>query len=138
LLELNHEKKTTILVTTHLMEEAEKCSELVILDRGKIIARGAPAVLKAELPGGVIEVETTQTEALSEELKRLFQINPVKTQRGIKFEHSEPQRVMSELVMRFSQDLDSVIFHKPGLEDVFLKKTGRTFDLEGEDRNGKK
>lgn len=130
LIELNREKKTTLLVTTHLMEEAEKCSHLVILDQGQVIARGTPAALKSELSSGFIEIETAEKPLLAEELKKQFQITSVETTDGIKFEHSEPERVMAEIVTRFSDKLSAIKFHKPSLEDVFLKKTGRLFDLE--------
>jgi ABC-2 type transport system ATP-binding protein len=52
---------TTILVSTHYMDEAERCHALAILDRGRIVANGAPQELMAELPLQVIEIETEDT-----------------------------------------------------------------------------
>jgi ABC-2 type transport system ATP-binding protein len=52
---------TTILVSTHYMDEAERCHALAILDRGRIVANGPPQKLMAELPLQVIEIETEDT-----------------------------------------------------------------------------
>lgn len=48
---------TTVLVTTHSMEEAERCHRLVMIDRGKLIALDTPAALRASLAGGLYQVQ---------------------------------------------------------------------------------
>jgi ABC-2 type transport system ATP-binding protein len=48
----------TVLVSTHFMDEAERCHRLAILDRGALAAEGAPRTLMDELPAAVVEVET--------------------------------------------------------------------------------
>ncbi len=48
---------TTILVTTHFMDEAERCHALAILDAGQLVAHGAPRTLLDDLPATVVEVE---------------------------------------------------------------------------------
>jgi ABC-2 type transport system ATP-binding protein len=50
----------TILVSTHLMDEAERCHRLAILDRGKLVADGTPLELTAALEGRIVEVVTPQ------------------------------------------------------------------------------
>ncbi len=138
LLEMNREKKMTLLVTTHMMEEAEKCSQLVILDRGEVIAQGSPAHLKAELSEGYILIETAAQDELAEEVTRIFQARVEKTARGLRIESAAPQKLMADLVARFSEKVSSVAFHRASLEDVFLKKTGRSFDSEEETIHAKK
>src|SRR3954464_8307577 len=55
---LAREERMTILLTTHYLEEADRlASQLAIVDRGKIVARGTPDELKAELQGDAIQVE---------------------------------------------------------------------------------
>src|SRR6476620_1276224 len=55
---LRDEEQVTVLVTTHLMEEAERCDQLVILNEGRVVALGTPAELKHEIGGDVIVLET--------------------------------------------------------------------------------
>ena len=54
---------TTILVSTHYMDEAERCHRLAILDRGRIVADGSPQQLMADLPLQVIEIDAHDTGA---------------------------------------------------------------------------
>ena len=55
------ERGTTILVSTHYMDEAERCHALAIFDRGRIVANGAPQALMANLKMQVVEIETDDT-----------------------------------------------------------------------------
>lgn len=48
---------TTILVTTHYMDEAEHCQDLAFILNGRIVARGSPEEIKAQMPGEVLEVD---------------------------------------------------------------------------------
>ncbi|HRK61447.1 MAG TPA: ABC transporter ATP-binding protein [Candidatus Omnitrophota bacterium] len=136
--ELNRDKKMTMLVTTHLMEEAEKCSQLVILDEGRIIAEGSPAALKSDLSPGFISIETSDAAEIGAEIASHFGVRAEKTGRGLRVEHAEPQKVMTEIMARFSGRVESVAFHKASLEDVFLKKTGRSFESAEEGKHVKK
>ena len=65
------ERGTTILVSTHYMDEAERCHSLAILDRGRIVASGAPQKLMAELALQVIEIETENTTGARAALRGL-------------------------------------------------------------------
>jgi len=54
---------TTLLVSTHLMDEAERCHRLAILDRGALVADGTPHELTAQLEGRTFIVETDNPRA---------------------------------------------------------------------------
>ena len=60
---------TTILVSTHYMDEAERCHRLAILDRGRVVADDEPDALMANLGAHVVEVETDAAQALRQRLK---------------------------------------------------------------------
>src|SRR5262249_40715151 len=61
---LRDQEKVSVLVTTHLMEEAESCDRLAILNQGKLVALGTPVELKQEIGGDVIVLETHDPESL--------------------------------------------------------------------------
>ena len=54
------EENTTILVSTHYMDEAERCHALAILDQGRLVAEGSPAQLSRDIDAQVVVVETEQ------------------------------------------------------------------------------
>jgi len=62
---------TTILVSTHYMDEAERCHGLAILDRGHIVANGSPQQLMSDLPLQVIEIDAQDTGAARAALHEL-------------------------------------------------------------------
>ncbi|MEJ2131748.1 MAG: ABC transporter ATP-binding protein [Gammaproteobacteria bacterium] len=62
---------TTILVSTHFMDEAERCHSLAILDEGSLVASGSPKRMIEELPASVVEIETDQARAVRSALLQL-------------------------------------------------------------------
>ena len=60
---LRDQEGVSILVTTHLMEEAEHCDRLAILNQGSLVALGSPAQLKSAIGGDVVLFETASEEA---------------------------------------------------------------------------
>src|ERR1700742_1239748 len=64
---LRDEERVTVLVTTHLMEEAEHCDRLAILSTGKLVALGSPAELKSEIGGDMVTFDAS-TPALAADL----------------------------------------------------------------------
>jgi ABC-2 type transport system ATP-binding protein len=76
---LRDEEGVSILVTTHLMEEAEHCDRLAILNEGKLVAYGTPLELKSQIGGDVVTLETRSEEAaasLTQRLASRFHITP--------------------------------------------------------------
>src|SRR5438309_10098826 len=63
--ELRNQEHVSIIVTTHLMEEAERCDRLAILSEGNVVALGTPGELRSEIGGDVILLETDQPESLA-------------------------------------------------------------------------
>lgn len=62
---------TTVLVSTHYMDEAERCHRLAILDRGALVADGTPAELCAQLDGRTLQVTSAQPRQASRALSEL-------------------------------------------------------------------
>ena len=117
----------TILLTTHLLEEAEQCDRLAILDQGKLVALGTPDSLKQEIGGEVVLVNAHQPEALRDQLQQRFAVDATVLGNRLRFEHARGHEFIPQLVEAFPGEIQSVTVAKPTLEDVFFRRTGRPF-----------
>src|SRR5215467_7353346 len=73
---LRDEERVSVIVTTHLMEEAERCDRLAILNEGKLVALGTPTELKHEIGGDVILLDATRdAESLAQRIRTRFQVD---------------------------------------------------------------
>ncbi len=132
--QLNTTAGVTILVTTHLMEEADHCSHLGILDAGKLIAQGTPYELRGQVGGDSVTITTDNPVQLAEKIRT--QLNVASTVMGgaIRIEHLEGHQLIGQLATTFPDEFRSLTLGKPSLEDVFISLTGRTLTKEtGED-----
>jgi ABC-2 type transport system ATP-binding protein len=121
----------TILLTTHLMEEADRCDRLAILDHGRLVALSTPRQLKEKIGGDVISVETQQPQTLAEQIIRRFRIEAHVLDGSVRVERANGHKFITDLVEAFPGQIDAVSIHKPSLEDVFIRLTGHRF--EGDD-----
>lgn len=114
----------TILLTTHLMEEAALCDRVTILDRGKEVATGAPADLVAGVGGSVVTVVTREPGRLIKLAHQDLGVEGHRSGGGVRFDGADGAALVRELNGRFADIIDSVTLAKPTLEDVFFAKTG--------------
>ena len=118
----------TVLVTTHLMEEAEHCDRLAILNGGELVSVGTPDALKREVGGDVLHVKTSDAIDLAAEIKKKFADAKVIVIEGeLQIEHQEAHRFIKDLVEAFPGKIEAITYRKPTLEDVFIHKTGHRF-----------
>lgn len=123
----------TCLLTTHLMEEAENCDRVAIINHGQIIARGTPDDLKSRIGGEVIVMETKDPERLSTAIGARFNVESQVMGESVRLEASRvkdltaPQLVVA-LVEAFPGEIRSIRLGKPRLEDVFIHVTGQDFN----------
>jgi ABC-2 type transport system ATP-binding protein len=127
---LRDEEHVTVLVTTHLMEEAERCDHLAILNEGKLVALGTPAELKQEIGGDVIVLEAREPEALANRIRGRFNIEVRAVGSQLRIEKNQGHRFVTDLVEGFPGEIDAVSVAKPSLEDVFIRRTGHRFWTE--------
>lgn len=119
---------TTIIFTTHLMEEAEKCDRLAILNEGKLVALDSPLRLKNQIGGDVVAIETNNAKFLSEEIKKKLKYqNMVLDEHTLHIEKEKGVELITELIQTFGKEIISISLSKPSLEDVFIHKTGHKF-----------
>src|SRR6185369_16151261 len=73
---LRDQEGVSILVTTHLMEEAERCDRLAIFNEGKVVALGTPAELKSEIGGDILLLETDNADSVAQRIEQRFGLHP--------------------------------------------------------------
>ena len=127
---LRDEEHVTVLVTTHLMEEAERCDRLAILNEGKLVALGTPTELKQEIGGDVIVLEAREPEALAARIRARFNIEVRMVGSQLRIEKNQGHRFVTDLVEGFPGEIDAISVAKPSLEDVFIRRTGHRFWTE--------
>lgn len=117
----------TILLTTHLLEEAAGCDRLAILDQGQVVAMGTPNQLTSEIGGDMITVHARDPKALLLEIQKRFGTTPSLLNGTIRVERHDGHQFIPQLVEAFPGQIDAVTLGKPTLEDVFIRRTGHTF-----------
>jgi ABC-2 type transport system ATP-binding protein len=133
---LRDEEQVTVIVTTHLMEEAERCDRLVILNQGEVMALGTPFDLKSEIGGDVIWIEPTHNaNELAARIEARFSIRATvigeeERDRKIRIEREQGHRFITELAEAFPGEIQAISVSKPTLEDVFIRRTGHKFWTE--------
>jgi ABC-2 type transport system ATP-binding protein len=121
---LRDEEGVTILLTTHILEEAGRCDRLVLLHKGKIVAEGTPSALRSAIGGDVVVLESGDTASLASGIERQFGLRPVLMDGRVRVEIENGHRFIAEVVEAFPGAVESVALHKPTLEDVFVRETG--------------
>jgi ABC-2 type transport system ATP-binding protein len=122
---------TTLVLTTHYIEEAERlCDRVAIVDHGQVIALGTPRELKQSSAGKTrIEIRLAHPES-DEALGRLEAVTSVHSSDGVHFVQSTgvPRTIVSLVKYLEAQgnELASLEIATPSLEDVFLELTGRS------------
>ena len=120
------EQGLTILVTTHLLDEAERCGRLAILDRGRIVATGAPDDLRRSVGGDCVTVSTAdEPELLAREIASACSVDVQTVDREIRIERRDGHELLREIMLRVGDRVRSITLGRPTLEDVFIHHTGR-------------
>jgi ABC-2 type transport system ATP-binding protein len=127
--ELRDTEGVTIVLTTHILDEAERCDRLVLLHQGRIVAQGTPSDLRSRIGGGhVVVLEAADPEGLSAKIEAQFGLKPSIMDGEVRIEINNGHRFITEVVEAFPGVIDSVALHKPTLEDVFVHETGASIE----------
>lgn len=120
----------TTLLTTHLMEEADRCDMVAIMDQGRIIAFDTPTALKRRLSGDVVMITVTDVAAFQPRLDQRFGVSSVAVDNAIHMELPRGHEFVPQLIAAFPGEIESVTVGRPTLEDVFLRVTGRSLQSD--------
>jgi len=125
ILELRRREGTTIFMTTHYMEEADRADRIAIIDHGKLVAINTPRRLKRIIGKDIISVRTSNDDRAVEEIKSRYQIESRRDSDGLTFEVANGEEFLPPFIKEFGTKILGVSLHRPSLNDVFLKLTGR-------------
>jgi ABC-2 type transport system ATP-binding protein len=137
---LRDQERVSVIVTTHLMEEAERCDRLAILNEGQLVALGTPVELTREIGGDVVLIEARDPNSLAERIRSLFHLDATVMGTHVRLEIENGHRFVPDVVEAFPGEIQALSVSKPTLEDVFIHRTGHKFWNEepGSEKKGKK
>ena len=130
--DLRAQEQVSIIVTTHLMEEAERCDRLAILNLGEIVGLGTPAELRSAIGGDVVMLEAADPASLAQRIQERFQIAATVLEARVRLEIRDGLKFVTTVAEAFPGAIQSVSISKPTLDDVFISRTGHRFWTEQE------
>ncbi len=125
ILDMRKHEGTTIFLTTHYMDEAEKADRIAIIDHGKLVAMDTPEKLKGMMGKDIISVKTDNNAKAAEEIRLRYQVEARHDGDELIFEVSSGEEFLPTFIKEVGTRIISVNLRRPSLEDVFLKLTGR-------------
>ena len=130
--ELRRQSGLTVLMTTHDMQEAERCDRVGILNEGSLVALDSPARLKTKIGGEVIVIRCPDPESIREQVGQRFGGNPVVMDGSLRLEVVGGHQRIDHIVEAFPEQIRSITWGLPTLDDVFVHLTGRQLEEEPE------
>ena len=126
---LQEQRGTTIIVATHLMDEAERCGQVLLLDGGQSLAMDTPQRLKEALGRRVLTIQTEQPRELAARIATRFAVTCHVGARQLQLEEKkgEPMPTVEQLFGEYEASLQTIQLGRPTLEDVYLHLTGHRF-----------
>lgn len=122
---LRTELGITILMTTHLMDEAEKCDRLAIVHLGKLVAVDTPDALIDQIGGDVIQIDCIAPDELQSELAAMYPENKLSLIDGrLLLECEDGPAQVARIASAFGNKIKRIAVGQPTLEDVFMHLTG--------------
>ena len=126
--ELATQENIPVLLTTHLLDEAEGCNRVGILDKGRLVAIGTPDQLKSEISGDVVIIESDECQTLRNAIQDRYQIHVGAADNKLRIETANAHEFVRDVVTAYPTMIKAARFGKPTLADVFIKMTGKIFD----------
>ncbi|MDK3161791.1 ABC transporter ATP-binding protein [Kamptonema cortianum] len=130
LVELRDRDRVTILITTHLMEEAEKSDRTLILDEGRVVADESPEELIRRYPHDVLCIHTHHTEQIARFVSERFGSLAMESKPDhlrVEVGSTEGAGIVAAVMGQFAREIGSVTLSRTSLDEVFFKLTGKSF-----------
>jgi len=125
--DLRENDGVTIVLTTHHMEEAARCDRIAVLHQGRLATVASPGELKTRVGGDVIVIHTADAENLCRKIQQRMHVAGSVVDGTVRIERPRGHEFVRDVVDTFGEEIESVTFGKPTLEDVFVHLTGHQF-----------
>ena len=127
--QIRREDGVTVVLTTHLLEEADKADRIAILNEGSLVALDTPEALRATVGGDSITIQTDDPEAMVRAIEARFGCTASVLSAGQRcgLEQPDGHQWIARLVEAFPGQIQAITLGKPTLEDVFIERTGHRF-----------
>jgi len=125
--QVREESQVTVVLTTHLLDEADRADRIAIMCEGSLVALDTPAALRATVGGDSITIRTENPDRLAAAIRERFACDVLVLAGGVRLEQSEGHQWISRLVEAFPDEIETITLGKPTLEDVFIDRTGHQF-----------
>ncbi|MFO0913326.1 MAG: ABC transporter ATP-binding protein [Pirellulales bacterium] len=134
--QLRQQRDLTIVMTTHLLEEAERVDRLAILDQGRLVAEGTPRELSQQVGGQSVRLRCDDPQRMAAEVAERLGVEPRVAAGLISWDTDRGAEQVDRLLREWGPQIREVAVGQATLEDVFLKRTGHQFwgDADGRDR----
>ena len=113
-----------VLMTTHLIDEADRSDRVVLMDAGQIVASGRPTDLRSSLGDSVITVQPSDAAAVRDELAAM-DLEVQEASGDFRVASDDPASLVARLIDRLGDAAQSISVGRPTLEDLFVRRTGR-------------
>jgi ABC-2 type transport system ATP-binding protein len=135
--DLKRRDGVTVLLTTHFLEEAERADRVGILDRGRLVAEGAPGELRSRIGGDVVTLATSDPAGLAALVTGRFGVAAAVVHGAVRIEAPRGHELLRDAVEAFSDRILSATFGRPTLDDVFVDLTGHRLSEDEEPASGR-
>jgi ABC-2 type transport system ATP-binding protein len=125
--ELRVRESTTMFLTTHYMDEAERCDRIAIIDRGRIVAIDSPDALKASIGVDTVTIETADDATARDEIARGLGVEGevLDEGEGLRLRVPDGESFVPRMFEHLRVGVRNVNVRRPSLDDVFIQYTGR-------------
>ena len=130
LFRLREQDGVTVVLTSHLLEEADRADRIAILNQGLLVALDTPSALRASVGGDSLTIQSHAPAELAAEIQMKLQLVAEIVDGQVRLEHPQAHHLLTRIVEAFPQLVQSITLGKPTLEDVFITKTGHRFWAE--------
>jgi ABC-2 type transport system ATP-binding protein len=117
----------TVLLTTHLLDEAQRADRIAIMHTGNLAALDTPVALQAAVGGDAITIRTSDPATLAADIQQQLKTTAKIVDGSVRLEQVNGHQWIARLVEAFPDRIESITLGKPTLEDVFIHFTGHRF-----------